>query len=196
MEKIRFRPDKPEKHELFIRGNKEGELVYESDMLSTLERRESEMVFTIQVAKTTNWITIAKVLVDECCDLSAWAFMEQRKHHFEFEQLDVIFDDIEMELDSGVDVCIDDLEDDEDCEYDGSEEVFMLTYFEHWWEMYEGDDSYLLRYRLPKCETYPLMCRNDLDALEFLIRDEMDQLTSFLRGWYERVTGYRNAEGK
>jgi len=191
MEKLKFRPDKPEKHEQYVWDDYCNGVVYESPMQSTLVRTDSEMVFTIRASKHTNWKRLADLISNECTNLHLWAF-EQHKHYTQFEQLPTIEVDIfevpaimnrlALELDAQG----------EDYEYDGEEELFMLIRADQWWEMYESDENYLIRYRMPKCEKYPLCCSDDIDALQFLVSDESYIMTYFLRFMYERVNGYND----
>lgn len=188
MNKLKFRPQTPEKHEAFINDIPQGELVYVSEVMSSLERTDNEMIFTTRVPKGVKWLDMAMLLAQECRLLCHWAF-ELRTRIESFEELPEIerpgyfFGDEDENEDGNED------ENEDEYEDRNSLELFMLTHHEGWWEMYEGDENYLLRYRLPKCEHYPLDCRNDLDALEFLPNDESGLLVSFLTTWYYRVNG-------
>ncbi len=185
MNTIKFRPDKPETHESFIWDDPQGELVYESMEMSSLERSDNEMIFTLRASKQYNWRELAEFITGECHDLCCW-LLKQRKEHRDFEQLEAIPQEYFEE-----EVEVQDMPDAEpdDADFDGEEPLFMLTRTDHWWEMYEGDEEYLIRYRLPKCEKYPLSCSDDLDALQFLLQDEAPLLTHYLRTMYDKVNG-------
>jgi len=171
------------KVEQFYHDLPEGDLLYESDNFTTVERLEDRLIIKVYGSKYENWKQLADFLRCETRLIHDWGWELMRKRLKDWSEIDTIkrnerFDKARLDNYHAM----------------KGDDPYLYMYFhdDKNWVMYEGPEEYLFIYEL-HTHDYDLS-RNDIDALEFNPNDEVEHIYWFLMQWHDRVNGYPDDE--
>lgn len=169
---------------LTYREEMEGELVYESDFGTTVERTDEKMIVKVYADKYQNFMQTADDLWCELCLLSNWLWEREREDKFsDIGHLPALPRD-EEEREHRNDM------------WYNERDPYLYMYFHstYNWVMYENEEQYLFLYEMPITNMYELAITRQLEALRFWTKDDAGMMIAFLRSWYERANGYADVE--
>lgn len=163
-----------------FRDEIEGELLYESDDLSWIERSELGITVKIRISKNQNWKVTADQLHCEVRELSRWLLHQWSRGKIEdLDQLPTIeYDPYEVE--------------NRDETLGTSTDPYLYTYLhdDGHWVIYEGTDDYLFVLDLPRQTDVNVPRYGKVEDFDHFLLDKVDYIYSFLTIWYDRVNGY------
>lgn len=167
------------RRELTLRNEAEGELVYESELETTIECTPEKAIIKVFISKYQNYMATADDLWCEVLLACQWLSTQTVAGRKDFSDLVPIK---RNEV----------LEKNRDEMYLRDDDPFLYMYFHSAqnWVVYENDDEYMFLYELPVQDMYELGIKGQISALQFWAKDDVGSVTSFLRSWFERVNGF------
>lgn len=168
---------------LTYRDELEGDLVYDSGTGTTVERTKEKMIVKVRIDKFQNLMQTADDLWAEVNMMCNWLWEAQRKNLTDFAQLPELARDEEEEEARN-----------EAWMSPADPYLYLIMHAEGEWVIYESDFEYLFLYELPVQKMYDLCFDRQTEALAFWTKDDVTDVTDYLRTWYARANGFSNPE--
>lgn len=165
--------------ELTYRDEAMGDLVYRSEVGTTVERSDDRVTVKVYVDKYQNWMETADNLWSELLQLSQWLLGLERNGLKDFAEMETLQRDEDEEK-----------ERDDAWRRDDDPYLYLYLHSTYNWVMYENQDQYMFLYEMPIKDMYELAITRQIEALDFWARDDAGMILSFLRGWYHRANGF------